>query len=284
MAAASVTCWQREGCRVSNQPFGSQSNYAEIIPRKLRSLKGKSCHQGWREKPQAATLALNSSLGFGGWQLPLRDSENSLSLKIKRGREPERCCSSDRSLLLLCQFRHPFRILGSLANIVHRFSRLFPLVMHSTLRLWWKLSQHLLSRFPISSASHPSPSWHRPKVSYTQGLFPQSSKCNLFLKLSPVWGAQGMALFRLWKKEYVCKGSKNGWHHGVWLHWITQEVIATFMTKQIWVAIVEGFVYLFWGFVVTWFSFLVGSYTPSPDFVLLAHRMGIRNPHKYIFF
>lgn len=55
------------------------------------------------------------------------------------------------------------------------------------------------------------------------------------------------------------------------------------MTKPTWVAIFEGFVGLFWDFVVTWFWILVGNYTPAPGFVPLAHKTGIRNLRKYIF-
>lgn len=71
---------------VSNQLFGSQSNYAEIIPRKLEtSLLGKSSTEGWRGKPKAAMNALESCLGFGELQLPLGDSEPSFCEKEPPG-------------------------------------------------------------------------------------------------------------------------------------------------------------------------------------------------------
>jgi hypothetical protein len=51
------------------------------------NLKGKSCHQGWRENPKEASHALSCFLGLGRRQLlPLGNSKSSHSLK-KRERE-----------------------------------------------------------------------------------------------------------------------------------------------------------------------------------------------------
>lgn len=154
--------------------------------------------------------------------------------------------------------------------------------MLSALRLWWKLSKNLCSRFPISSISRDVPNWLRPKASCTLN----SGKCNLSLKLSPIWGAQGVALLRLWERKsqsWSEMGGKNGCCHRVWLLWVTREVISKFMAKQIWVAIFEGFVALFWDFLDTCLWILVGNYTQSPGIVLIAHKTGIRNSRKYIF-
>lgn len=154
--------------------------------------------------------------------------------------------------------------------------------MLSALRLWWKLSKISCFRFPTSSTNHDVPNWLRPKASCTL----KSGKCNLFLKLSPIWGTQGVALVRHWEwksQSWSRMGGQNGCFHRVWLLWVTREVISKFMTKQIWVAVFEGFVALFWDFLDTCLWILVGNYTQSPGFVLIAHKTEIRNSHKCIF-
>lgn len=132
--------------------------------------------RAWRANPAIQTGGRSPRQPHLHWTAPwgLEDGSSfsniPISLKRKKGGKPESCCLSGRFLLTLYQFRHPFRIFRSLANTMHQFSGLFPLVLDSALRLWWKQRKNLLSRFPALSTSHSAPCWLRPKASCTHRL------------------------------------------------------------------------------------------------------------------
>ena len=64
------------------------------------------------EKAEEAAQALSCTLGLGRWQLPLRDSESSHSLK--REIKPESCSWSGKSLCYLANLDIPSESLGVL--------------------------------------------------------------------------------------------------------------------------------------------------------------------------
>lgn len=132
LAAASLPCWQREDCGGS---LISDLDHRVIMqrwpPGNSRAWRANPAIKDGGESPRQPHLHWTAPWGLEDGNFLWGSLEN-LSLKRKEGRKPESCCLAGRSLLPLCQFRHPFRILESILQPLHFANALCSEIMMET--------------------------------------------------------------------------------------------------------------------------------------------------------